>query len=293
MTKPDKRRDIIAIAISILIHVIIILLLIFNIIDVTDFGSKEEKAIPEMVVLFSENKPKEIVENLNENDEIPDESDLLSERNSRARSEQLLALQKNQPSSQGNALHPNLSAMPSRNQSNEQRIVQYNPAGEFTRWDITKGEGERRNNRETATGDQSLAQTAGPRKNIGTNNTLNQDEYSANQTGVISLSTYRWEWAGYINAMKVKLYEVWRTPPAYYVLGMIYGNTMIRVAIDRNGNMLNSTVLEHNGHQSLQESSENAIENMFPLPRLPVNFPDDSLVITLNLIYPNLKPRSN
>jgi outer membrane biosynthesis protein TonB len=183
--------------------------------------------------------------------------------------------------------------MPSKNKSNEQNIVQHNPGGEFTRWDITKGEGKRQNNRKTAAVDQKMMPNTGPRKNIGTKNVLDQNDYSAIQAGEITLSTYRWEWAGYINRMKTKLYEVWRTPPAYYMLGMIYGNTMIRVTINREGNMLNSTVLEHKGHQSLQESSENAVENMFPLPRLPVNFPDDSLVITLNLIYPNLKPRSN
>jgi hypothetical protein len=293
VTKPDKKRDIIAIAISVLIHVVIILLLIFNLINITDFGGKEEKAIPEMVVLFPENKPKEVVENQNANNEVPDQSDLLSEQNSRARNEQLMAMQRNQPSSRGNVPIPNLSPMPSKGENTDQSITQHNPGSDFNRWDIIKGEGEKQNNREAAAGNQALAQNAGPRKSFGINNTLKQDEYSANETGIISLSTYRWEWASYINAMKTRLYEVWRTPPAYDVLGMIYGNTMMRVAIDRNGNMLSSTVLEHNGHPSLQESSENAIENMFPLPRLPVNFPDDSLVITLNLIYPNLRPRSN
>ena len=127
----------------------------------------------------------------------------------------------------------------------------------------------------------------------GTDNMLGQNLSSADLLGNVTLSTYAWDWASYITLMKIKLYEVWRSPPAYYVLGMIHGNTLTEIVIDRQGNLKRSKVLEHNGHNSLQLASENAIRNTFPLAPLPVDFPDDSLVIKLNLIYPEVNRRSN
>ena len=70
-----------------------------------------------------------------------------------------------------------------------------------------------------------------------TNNIYDQKEFSADQLGDdISLSTYAWEWAPYINAFKRKLYTVWFTPPAYYRLGLIHGQTIIRFTITKDGN---------------------------------------------------------
>ncbi len=45
-----------------------------------------------------------------------------------------------------------------------------------------------------------------------TNNIYDQKQFSSDQVGDISLSTYAWEWAPYINALKQKLYSVWFTP---------------------------------------------------------------------------------
>ena len=104
----EKRIYFLAFFFSLLLH--LIFLLIFTrdllIIDL----SPEEKDLPEEVtVVFPENKPKTIVENINENNEVPDESDLLSDRNSRARNEQLLKDFNNQPMSEGNVPIPNLT----------------------------------------------------------------------------------------------------------------------------------------------------------------------------------------
>ena len=53
-----------------------------------DFTEDDENLPEEVTVIFPENKPeskpRQIVENMNENEETPDESDLLSDRNSRA-----------------------------------------------------------------------------------------------------------------------------------------------------------------------------------------------------------------
>jgi len=122
-----------------------------------------------------------------------------------------------------------------------------------------------------------------------TNNIYDQKQFSADQMGDISLSTYAWEWAPYINALKRKLYTVWFTPPAYNRLGLIYGQTVIEFSISRDGELLYYKVRDHQGHESLEKSSVNAIIAVFPFKKLPDNFPEDNLTITARLIYPKLK----
>ena len=95
--------------ISLLIHLFFLLLFTRDLL-IIDLSPEEKDRLPEEVtVLFPENKPKTVVENMNENDEIPEESDLLSDRNSQARNEKLLENRSNQPSSEGIAKIPNLS----------------------------------------------------------------------------------------------------------------------------------------------------------------------------------------
>jgi TonB family protein len=120
---------------------------------------------------------------------------------------------------------------------------------------------------------------------------LQQKKFSVEDIGAITLSTYQWEWAPYINAMKNKLNRVWYAPTAYYKLGLIHGYTIIRYTIDRSGNITNMEVLNHNGHSSLENSSVSAIKALFPFLPLPENFPEETLTITVKLIYPNLRAR--
>jgi outer membrane biosynthesis protein TonB len=124
-----------------------------------------------------------------------------------------------------------------------------------------------------------------------TNNIYEQKIFSADQLGDLTLSTYSWEWAPYINALKRKLHQVWFTPPAYYQLGLIHGYTTIRFSISKSGDLIEYAVLEHKGHESLEQSSINAIKSSFPFKSLPARFPDEKLTITARLIYPNLRER--
>jgi outer membrane biosynthesis protein TonB len=116
-----------------------------------------------------------------------------------------------------------------------------------------------------------------------------QKKFSADEMGDLSLSTYAWEWAPYVNAFKHKLYEVWFPPVAYNHLGIIYGYTVIQFSISRDGKLLWYKVLEQNGHESLQQASVSAITAVFPFKPLPTNFPERQLTITARLIYPNLR----
>ena len=265
--------------VSLLIHAIFFLFLVKDafVIDL----SPEKKETPEQVtVVFPENKPKTIVENINENNEVPEESDLLSDQNSRAMNNQILENLSNQPFSSGNVPLPNLTMPNFHNYLQNQFQTK-----KFTK-DALIGKQAADNDSRQETGEESQQQA----NQSSTNNIFDQKQFSADQLGEnLSLSTYAWEWAPYINAMKRKLYQVWHTPPAYHLLGLIYGQTDIEFSISRDGRLLGYKVLAHEGHESLEVSSVNAITAVFPFKPLPDNFPDESLTITARLIYPNLK----
>jgi outer membrane biosynthesis protein TonB len=218
---------------------------------------------------------------LNENEEIPTKSDLLSDKNSRARNEKILENISDQPATDGNVPIPNLSRPYSA-----PAFTQNKPVKKFSRESLTGERVSYSSAEEVAAEQQSQASD-------GTNNVFKQEEFSADELKNISLSTYQWAWAPYINEFKRKLFRVWYAPPAYYQLGLIYGYTVIRFTIDRNGNILDKQILKHEGHSSLEQSSSNAIDAVFPLKPLPAHFPDETLTLTIQMIYPNLRPGSN
>jgi len=280
----EKRIYLLAFLISLLFHLIFILIFSPDLL-VIDL-SPEEKDLPEEVtVVFPENKPKFIVENINENDEIPDESDLLSDYNSRARNANLSEQFSNQPMSDGNIPFANLTRP-----RIQQLLKDQFQTKKFTKEALI---GKQTNNDQTNISKKptSLNQERIYADEKTTNNLYEQKKFSADQVGDMSLSTYAWEWAPYINALKRKLYSVWFTPAAYHRLGLIYGHTVIQFQISGNGHLVGFEVLEHNGHESLEQSSINAINSVFPFKPLPANFPEENLTITARLIYPNLRRR--
>ena len=268
--------------ISLLIHLFFLLLFTRDLL-IIDLSPEEKDRLPEEVtVLFPENKPKTVVENMNENDAVPQESDLLSDRNSQATNPEMLERMANQPFIHGNQPLPNLT-MPYL----QQLLRNQSQAKKFSK-DALVG---RQDNPALAQNDQTgLEQQSKPWQQPSTNNIYDQDKFSANKLGdAFSLSTYAWEWAPYLNALKQKLYQVWHTPAAYHRLGLIHGQTDILFSISRDGELLSYKVLDHVGHESLETSSVNAIVSCFPFKPLPDNFPDKTLTITARLIYPDLR----
>ena len=118
----------------------------------------------------------------------------------------------------------------------------------------------------------------------GTNNMLLQNQFSADDVGDISLSTYAWDWAPYLNAFKKK-YISHVYPPSAFYMGLIEGVTQVRFTIDRKGNLLNHDVVGHQGHASLQQTTVNAVVSCFPFKPLPEHFPDETLTVTLRMSY--------
>ena len=280
----EKRKYVIAFVLSAMIH---ILFLVFLNADLYRIDLTEDKQdIPEEVtIVFPENKPKQVVENINENEQIPENSDLLSDRNSRAANPEFSDLFGDQPAVDGNIPFPNLT-MPNQTEKSSSLL----PSRKFSKDVLALNKNGSGQENFFSGGEPDVGRASeSAQDQPTTNNIYEQKDFSADQLGSLSLSTYAWEWAPYINAMKRKLQQVWFAPPAYYRLGLIYGYTVIRYTVSRDGNLVNYEVLEHKGHESLQQSSTNAIESLFPFRPLPDDFPDETLTITAHLIYPNLR----
>jgi len=243
----------------------------------------------EVLIEFPENKPKpvpqqqprQIIQNRNFTEETPDQSPFLSDRNSRAHNPNPTAPRGNMPQSTGNSPLANLSAPASR-KSRAQPFQQK----KFSAKALT-GESAEAVQSASALSRSSFS----PRSEAsqGSGEVMEQKDFSVEELGDLTLSTYQWQWAPYVNAMRNKLQHVWVTPPAYYQLALISGYTVIRYAIDRQGKLINYKVLKHVGHQSLEVSSVQAIESLFPFMPLPKDFPEEQLVITAKLIYPDIR----
>lgn len=280
----DSNRLVFRLAIlaSLAIHVLLFFLLKSDFFKI-DLKKELAKPVEPVTILFPENKPMKIVENINENDQEPDYSDLLADRNSRARNPELLDEFGNQPFSTGALPFENLSnpAIPLVASRQSVKKFSRDALGKDALDAVEQSAADQSLNEETRTGSAAANDSYSPDQNWA------QKKFSADEIGGISLSTYAWEWAPYIYALKRKLYQVWSPPVAYYYLGLIYGHTVIQFSISRDGQLLWYKVLEQNGHESLQQTSVNAIVALFPFKALPTNFPENQLTITAKLIYPN------
>jgi len=244
---------------------------------------KLEKSVPEEIeFIFPENKPKEVVQNMNETEERPDKSDYLSDKNSRARNPIVTDKRGDNPFSKGNTPFSNLSS------GKELRTFKPQPRKRFSKEAITG----QKSDASSQDGEQDKRDNSNkPASMAGSNQVMNQQDFSVEEVGALTLSTYQWPWAPYINAMKNKLNRVWYPPPAYYMLGIIHGYTIIRFVVTRDGHLKDIKVLRHEGHESLKLSSEEAIKALFPFLPLPDEFPDETLTITAKLYYPDLRRR--
>ncbi len=282
----EKRNKILFIAflLSLLIHIGFFWIADIQNWLVVDLSSAQPSKAEEVVITFPENKPepaREVVQNMNENEEVPTKGNLLSDKNSRARNPVKSQTTGNQPMSTGNSPFANLS------RPNSKRSFNALPKPKFSakalRGASTKTPSE-------VYREKQQQASAAP-SSSGSGQMLKQKQFSVEEVGALTLSTYKWAWAPYVNAMKSKLERVWFPPSAYYQLGLIHGYTVIKYTINRKGDIVGMHVLDHKGHESLRASSANAIESLFPFLPLPKDFPDETLTITAKLVYPDLRRR--
>lgn len=117
---------------------------------------------------------------------------------------------------------------------------------------------------------------------------LTQKDFEAELIGEPRLSTYAWDWAPWWLAFKRKIFQYWYIPTAWQ-MGLISGYTVVSIKVSREGELMEYEILDHKGHPSLRESSENVLESTFPFKALPPDFPEKYLEIKFVMIYPDLK----
>ncbi|MFQ5640218.1 MAG: hypothetical protein ACE5IR_19740 [bacterium] len=103
--------------------------------------------------------------------------------------------------------------------------------------------------------------------------------------GGFSFNTYNWNFAPYMLRLKKKVQGNIFPPPAFYRLGMISGETLLKFKIYPNGELRDLELLEYNGHETLMQTSVKAIEVSVPYERLPADFPERYLEVTAKFSF--------
>ncbi len=111
----------------------------------------------------------------------------------------------------------------------------------------------------------------------------NQESFSG-ESGILSLSTREWKWAEYFEKYLAKVQEGWQPPSGYGSPFFFFGHTVEKFSIQKDGKVKILETIEVIGHESFQFSSEQALKNV-KIP-LPSGFPEDSLVVTIQMFYP-------
>ncbi len=110
-------------------------------------------------------------------------------------------------------------------------------------------------------------------------------ESQALEKGGLSFNTYNWDFAPYMLMLKDRIRHNIYPPPAFSLLGMISGETLLRFKIYPDGTMKDLEILGYKGHESLMQTSYNAVDVSAPFPKLPKDFPEDYLEVTGKFIY--------
>jgi protein TonB len=113
----------------------------------------------------------------------------------------------------------------------------------------------------------------------------NNQQTQAHDVGGISFNTYNWEYAPYMLALKKKIERNIFPPPAYTRMGLISGDTLLRFRIYPDGTMKQLQVIKTKGHETLKETSVQAVSVSAPFPSLPADFPEPFLEVTARFSY--------
>jgi TonB family protein len=108
---------------------------------------------------------------------------------------------------------------------------------------------------------------------------------SARRRGGFSFSTYDWEFAPYMLAMKRAVESHMYPPYAFTHMGLITGSNVVRFVVDREGRVRNLRVMDSDAHYSLDGTSLQAVQLSVPFAPLPEDFPGDSLEVTARFAY--------
>jgi len=107
-------------------------------------------------------------------------------------------------------------------------------------------------------------------------------------SGAYSLNTTDWDFAPWMHRFEQDLYRHWIAPYAYR-LGVISGQTKLKLVVEPDGRPSFLEVTDSVGHESLHQASMAALKAFAPYAPLPSDFPEENLVIILTLHYPAWK----
>ncbi len=113
----------------------------------------------------------------------------------------------------------------------------------------------------------------------------NNQESSAEDAGGISLSSYNWNYAPYLLYLKRRVRDHVYPPAAFYQMGLINGQVVLRFTIYKNGSINEPQLISNKGHESFISTSINALKASSPFRNLPDEFPEKELEITWTFIY--------
>ncbi len=288
----DKHLLKIAIVISLLIHLLLLMLYkpvsqwqIFPIADV--LSADEPKEIEKRIEFQLVETPEDA-----RSETPPEDTNLLSDKNSRARDQNSNAdLPVGAPFSQGDLDVKELPAMASiasfsnASDQNQKQKQENQQAEEFEKETFDEGYTFQKFSRQQLMKNQTFEQSTMSPPRSANRPTYDNQKFRADDLGGLTFNTYAWDFAPYMLAMKRKVEHNIFPPPAFTRMGLISGETILRFKVFPNGEVKDLKVLQYKGHQSLKETSLQAILNSSPFKPLPADFPEDFLEVTAKFSY--------
>lgn len=271
----------------ILFFIVVFILNIFNFF--ADKAGKEENNEQRYAINlkdYKKDQPRKIVDNERANNKKPNKTDLLSNQNSQSVAPDAKVSEGGKPKIKDSDSENIEFKKNEKTTSKEQSVTKE----EFVEESVFK---QKKSLTDLAKKEEKKSADDGQKG--ASERTIFESKSSSNLADIagadISLSTYAWQWKPYIDKIKEKMYQFWSVPPAYF-LGLINGKTYAQIRISRSGKLLKFQLLGHYGHKSLQQSSEDVLHAIFNLPKLPPDFPDEYLDLTIQLNYPGLRRRN-
>ncbi len=115
---------------------------------------------------------------------------------------------------------------------------------------------------------------------------------NATSFGDISLNTTAWDYAPWLERFRRELMQHWYAPGAYYY-GILRegGFAVIEVEIAKSGQMTRMDLLQEKEHPSFTAASMQALKSTAPFEALPGDFPEPTLILRIQMIYPKIERR--
>jgi hypothetical protein len=109
--------------------------------------------------------------------------------------------------------------------------------------------------------------------------------------GGITLNTVAWDYAPWIQRFRRDFLRDWRAPYAYY-MGLISGWHVLELEVAPGGELLRLELRNQEGSDALVQTSELTFKALAPYHPLPEDFPEESLVLRIKLVYPKVPQRT-